>query len=130
MNTDERTIRYLIAQWHQATAAGDVDAILRLMAEDVVFLVCGKQPMKGRGAFEQGLREILKTHRIESKGDVQECHVYGDYAYCWTQLTVKMTPLAGGDPVERSGSALSIFHLDSATGSWLLLRDANLLPTA
>ena len=129
MNTDERTIRYLIAQWHQATAAGDVDAVLRLMAEDVVFLICGKPPMKGRSAFEQGLRDILKTHRIESTADVQECKVYGDYAYCWTQLTVKMTPVAGGDAVERSGSALSIFHLDSATGSWLLLRDANLLPS-
>jgi len=129
MNTDERTIRYLIAQWHQATAAGDVDAVLRLMAEDVVFLVSGKPPIKGRSAFEQGLRQILKTHRIESTADVQECKVFGDYAYCLTQLTVKMTPLAGGDTVERSGSALSIFHLDSSTGSWLLSRDANLLPS-
>ena len=128
MNTDEQTIRYLIAQWHRATAAGDVDTILRLMSEDVVFLVCGKPPMKGRSAFEEGLRGILKTHRIESTGEVLECEVSEGLAYCWTQLTVSMTPLAGGDTNVRSGSALSIFRLNT-DGAWQLVRDANLLGT-
>lgn len=128
MNPDEQAIRNLIAEWHRATAAGDVDTILGLMSEDVVFLVSGKPPMKGRDAFEKGLRELLKSHRVESKGEVQECEVSGDLAYCWTLLTVRITPLAGGEPGERSGSALSIFRKQS-NGSWQLVRDANLLPT-
>ena len=33
MTQDERAIRELIATWHRATAAGDVDMVLRLMAE-------------------------------------------------------------------------------------------------
>ena len=129
MNTDEQTIKYLIERWHRATADGDVDTILGLMSEDVVFLVCGKPPMKGRSAFEEGLRGILKTHRIESTGEVQECEVSDGLAYCWTQLTVRMTPLAGGDTTVRSGSALSIFKLNE-NGSWQLARDANLMATA
>jgi uncharacterized protein (TIGR02246 family) len=128
MNTDKLTIKNLIARWHRATAEGDVDTILGLMSEDVVFLVCGKPPMKGRSAFEEGLRSILKTHRIESTGEVQECEVSEGLAYCWTQLTVRMTPLAGGETNERSGSALSIFRLNE-NGAWQLVRDANLLPT-
>ena len=56
MSTDEQAIRNLVEQWHRATAAGDVDTVLRLMAEDVVFLMAGKPPMKGRSTFEQGLR--------------------------------------------------------------------------
>ena len=52
MSTDEQAIRDLVAQWHTATAKGDVDTVLGLMAEDVVFLAAGKQPMRGRGAFE------------------------------------------------------------------------------
>jgi uncharacterized protein (TIGR02246 family) len=129
METDEQAIRHLVEQWHRATAVGDVDTILGLMSEDAVFLVCGKQPMKGRDAFENGLRDILKTHRIDSTGEVQECKVADDLAYCWTQLTVRITPLSGGDSNERSGSALSIFRKQT-NGSWQLVRDANLLPPA
>ena len=129
MSPDEQAIRNLIAEWHRATAAGDVDTILGLMSEDVVFLVSGKPPMKGRDAFEKGLRELLESHRIESNGEVQECEVSGDLAYCWTMLTVRIIPLSGGDSSERSGSALSIFRKQT-NGSWRLVRDANLLPTA
>ncbi len=56
MTTDEQAIRRLVAQWHTATAAGDVEVVLGLMAEDVVFLVPDQPPMKGRSTFEKGLR--------------------------------------------------------------------------
>jgi len=39
MSTDEQAIRDLVALWHSATAKGDIDTVLGLMAEDVVFLV-------------------------------------------------------------------------------------------
>jgi uncharacterized protein (TIGR02246 family) len=81
MNTDEQAISDLIALWHRATAAGDVDTVLSLMAEDAVFLV-GQPPMRGRDAFERGLRGLLTQHRIESTGDVQELEVSGSLAYC------------------------------------------------
>ena len=97
MSSDEQSIRNLVAQWHRATAAGDVDTILRLMAADVVFLIAGKPPMRGRSAFEQGLRSLLVSHRVDSRGDIQEVEVSGDIGYCWTLLTVRMTPLSGGD---------------------------------
>ena len=60
MTTDEQSIRNLVAQWHSATAAGDVKNVLSLMAEDVVFLVAGQPPMKGRSMFEKGLRRLLE----------------------------------------------------------------------
>jgi uncharacterized protein (TIGR02246 family) len=129
MGDDEQAIRALIAKWHRATAAGDVDSVLPLMAEDVVFLVPGKPPMKGRGAFERGLRALLAGHRVDSTGDVEEVSVSGDLAYGWTRLSVRITPLAGGEAVERSGSALSIFRKRPG-GAWVLVRDANLLPAA
>jgi uncharacterized protein (TIGR02246 family) len=129
MSRDEDAIRSLVAEWHRATAAGDVDAVLRLMAEDVVFLVAGKPPMKGRRVFEQGLRTLLASHRVESTGDVQEIEVSGDLAYCWTILTVRVTPLAGGSSNQRQGSALSVLRRQS-DGSWVLTRDANLLAPA
>ena len=129
MSTDEQAIRNLVAQWHSATAAGDVDTVLGLMSRDVVFLIAGRPPMRGRDGFERGLRELLKTHRIESGGDIQELQVSGDLAYCWTLLNVRVVPLAGGTVNQRTGNALSIFRRQP-DGRWLLVRDANLLPTA
>jgi uncharacterized protein (TIGR02246 family) len=127
MNADEQAIRKLIERWHQATAAGDVDTVLQLMSDDVVFLVAGKPPMRGRAAFEQGLRQLLRSNRIESSGEVQEIAVSGDLAYSWTALEVRIIPLAGGDANRRSGQALSILR-KQGNGSWAIVRDANLLP--
>ena len=129
MNPDENAIRTLVATWHRATAAGDVDAVLPLMAADVVFLVAGQPPMKGRGTFEKGLRTLLASSRIQSTGDVQEVAVSGDLAYCWSVLNVEITPLAGGNTVRRSGSALSILR-KLPGGDWVIIRDANLLAVA
>jgi uncharacterized protein (TIGR02246 family) len=129
MSTDERAVRDLVALWHSATAAGDVETVLGLMSEDVVFLVAGQPPMRGRGSFERGLRSLLTPHRIESTGEVQEVQVAGSLAYCWTNLTVRIVPLTGGNPTLRVGSALSILR-KQANGSWVLTRDANLLSPA
>jgi uncharacterized protein (TIGR02246 family) len=129
MTPDEQALRDLVALWHRATAAGDVDTVLRLMAEDVVFLVAGHPPMHGRSGFEQGLRGLLAQHRIESSSEIREIEVCGSLAYCWNQLTVRVVPRAGGSGVLRAGSALSIFR-KQPDGSWLLVRDANLLAQA
>jgi uncharacterized protein (TIGR02246 family) len=129
MTSDEQAIRNLVAVWHSATAAGNVDTVLSLMAEDVIFLVAGHPPMRGRSSFESGLRRLLATHRIESTGEVQEVKVSGDFAYCWTELTVRIVPQSGGDAVTRAGSALSILRKE-AGGSWVVVRDANMLPPA
>jgi uncharacterized protein (TIGR02246 family) len=134
MSSDEADIRALIQRWHEATALGDVDAVLALMSEDVEFFVAGKQSMKGRAAFAAGLRGLLKTHRIVSSGDVREVQVSGDLAFAVSLLHVRIIATdAGGEDVGgesvRSGHALSVFRRQ-ADGSWLLIRDANLLPSA
>lgn len=129
MHVDEQAIRTLVAKWHGATAAGDVESVLQLMAEDVVFLVAGQPPMKGRGAFEKGLRGLLASHRIASTGEVQEVEISGNLAYCWSMLNVEITPNLGGSKMVRSGSSVSILRKQS-NGAWLIVRDANLLALA
>ena len=129
MSSDELAIRNLVALWHSATAAGDVDTVLGLMAEDVVVLVAGRPPMRGRSSFESGLRGLLAEHRIESTGEVQEVEVSGRLAYCWSRLSVRIVPLSGGSSTARTGNAVSILRKD-ASGAWVVWRDANLLPSA
>jgi len=130
MHPDERAIRDLIALWHRATAAGDVDTVLGLMTDDVVFLVAGQPPMKGRAAFERGLRGLLAGHQVESTHEIHEVVVDGDLAYSWTDLQVRVVSRDGGDaPPARSGSTLSVLRRQ-ADGRWRMVRDANLLAAA
>ncbi|MES2957390.1 MAG: SgcJ/EcaC family oxidoreductase [Pseudomonadota bacterium] len=126
MNIDEQSIRDLVSTWHTATAAGDVEAVLSLMTEDVVFLRAGQPPMKGRSAFEKGLRALLQANDIESMSEVQEVGISGPLAYCWSVLRVQITPKAGGKPVVRTGSAVSILR-KQVNGTWAVVRDANML---
>jgi len=129
MSADEQAIRELIAHWLQATREGNVEAVLALMAPDVIFLVPGQPPMQGRAAFEKGLRGVLSTHTIESRSTIEEVVVVGDLAYSRTQLSVTISSKHGNLPMQRTGHTLSILR-KGADGKWLLTRDANLLGAA
>jgi uncharacterized protein (TIGR02246 family) len=123
MSSDERAIRDLIATWLSASAAGDIAKVLSLMSEDVIFLVAGRSFGKEEFEASQG---ILASHRLETSSEVKEVVVSRDLAYARTDLTVTMTPLAGGPSQRRSGPTLSIFRR-GPDGRWVLVRDANLL---
>src|SRR3569832_922679 len=51
MNHDERAIRELFAMWLRATAEGDVAQLLRLLDDDVAFIMPGQPLMRGREAY-------------------------------------------------------------------------------
>jgi len=127
MQADEQAIRDLVATWMRASAAGDAEGLIPLMAEDVVFLLPGQPPMRGRDAFIAAMREGFKQIRMEATSDIQEIHVFGDLAYCWNHLSVTITPRAGSaSSKRRSGYVLSVLRKD-ASGKWVISRDANLL---
>ena len=122
---DEQQIRDLVGTWMSATKAGDVDTVLSLMTDDVVFLVAGQAPF-GKQKFAEALRAPVgaKLPKIDGRNDIQEIRVFGDWAYMWTRLSVEMTP-PGGAPMKRAGHTLSV--LRKTGGRWQLARDANLL---
>ena len=125
---DNEKIREVVAAWMRATADGDSETILSLMAEDAVFLLPGQPPMRGREAFAAAFRSAVRQVHIEGKPDIQEIHVVGNYAFCWNQLSVTVTPLQGGPAQRRAGPTLSVFRKE-ADGRWILFRDANMLTT-
>jgi uncharacterized protein (TIGR02246 family) len=127
MGNDEQEIRQLVATWIDATKTGDIDTVLSLMAEDVVFLVTGQPPMIGKAAFAAAMRAQSGQGRpqFEGKSEIQEIQVLGEWAYMWTKLTVVITPQGGAQPVTRAGNTLTI--LKKQNGKWVLTRDANML---
>jgi uncharacterized protein (TIGR02246 family) len=124
--SDEQRIRDLVGTWMSATKAGDVDTVLSLMTDDVVFLVAGQAPF-GKQKFAEAMRSPAGAvlPKIEGRSDIQEIRVAGDWAFMWSQLTVEVTPPGGGAPIKRAGHTLSV--LRKSGGRWQLARDANLL---
>jgi uncharacterized protein (TIGR02246 family) len=123
MTDDERAIRGVVATWMAASQAGDVDTVLGLMADDVVFMVPGREPF-GKAEFAASA-QAMKGVRFEGASDIHEIKVLGDWAYLRNYLSVKVTP-PGGSPMRRAGYTLTILR-KGPNGKWLLARDANLV---
>ena len=130
MTSDETAIRELVATWMSATKACDLETVLCLMAEDVVFLVAGQAPMIGKAAYAKaaGVQSSAGRPTFDGQSEIQELKVFADWAYMWSRLTVTVTPAGGGKTTVRKGHTLSIFRRER--GRCVLARDANLLTVA
>jgi uncharacterized protein (TIGR02246 family) len=126
MTDDESAIRELVATWMRASEAGDVNTVLSLMTDDVVFMVPGREPF-GKKAFT-AQSGAMTDMRMQGTNEIREIKVLGDWAYIRNFIQVTMTP-PGGEPVRRAGYTLSILRKE-ADGRWRLARDANLLTQA
>ena len=127
MDADEQAIRSLVSTWIEASAAGDLARVLELMDDDVVFLGPGRPPMTKDG-FVAASRAMEGHVRIDGTAHIQEIRVFGDWAYCWNQLTMTMQPVSGGAATRRGGPALSILR-KRPDGRWVIVRDANMVTT-
>ena len=123
MSEDERAIRELVATWMAASRAGDLDTVLGLMTEDVVFMVPGRAPF-GKAAYAAQSRGMGEA-RLEGTSDIRELRILGDWAFMRNHIAISVTP-PGGKPQRRAGYTLTILRKE-ADGRWRLARDANLL---
>ena len=126
MTSDERAIHYVVETWMAATKAGDIETVLDLMTDDVVFLVPGQTPF-GKEAFRKASAGMESSGmQFDGESEIEEINVLGDWAYIRTKLKVTMRSGDGGAPIRRSGYTLTILRKE-ADGKWRLARDANLL---
>ena len=123
MSDDERAIRNLVDTWMRASAAGDADTVLSLMADDAIFTVPGREPF-GKDAF-RAAAEQMKNMRFSGAGDIREIQILGDWAYIRNYIEITIIP-PNGNTMHRSGYTLSILR-KQADGKWRLWRDANMV---
>jgi len=120
---DEQAIRELVDKWLAATKAGDLETVLSLMTDDVIFMVPGKEPF-GKEAFAANSK-AMKDYKVEATSDIRELEVSGDWAWMRQHLEVTITP-PDGNIIKKSGHVLSILR-KKPDRRWVLARDANLL---
>ena len=119
---NEQAIRDLVQLWISASEKGDVATLLSLLADDVVFMVPGKEPF-GKEAFAHSAGH-LKDMRLQVQSDIQEITILGEWA--WMRNHLAVTVMADGRSDHRVGYVLTILRKNSH-GNWVIARDANLL---
>lgn len=124
MQDDEREIRQLVSTWMDASKSGDIDKVLSLMTDDVVFLVTG-QPVMRKADFARAAQAQADAPAFDGSSEIQEIKVLGEWAFMWQKLIVSITPPDGTGSTKRAGYTLTIFQRQG--GKWKLARDANML---
>lgn len=123
MTEDEQAIRTLVESWMVASRNGDLDTVLSLMTDDVVFMVPGRDPFS-KEAFAAASQAMAGT-RMEGTSEIVELQILGEWAFIRNRIEVTATP-AEGASIRRSGYTLTLLRKE-ADGRWRLARDANLL---
>jgi uncharacterized protein (TIGR02246 family) len=106
MTDDERAIRQLVDHWLTAIQKGDLRAVLKLMDDDVTFMVPGRRSF-GKEAFAVAFRQ-MKGARVSVKSHIQEIAIFGDLAYMRNHLEVTML-LLGAELVHGAAE-----HIENA----------------
>lgn len=127
MKSDEQAVRELHTTWIDAVNAADLERLLSLMTDDVVFLNPGQAPF-GRDGFPAGFSSAHQQYWLRCVSELQEVVVAGVVAHTLCRDSVHITPRAGGDATKFAGYRLTIYR-QQPDGRWLLARDAhNLAP--
>lgn len=122
MKEDEIAIRKLVDAWMSASKSGDLQTVLSLMTDDVVFMTVGQKPF-GKKEFQEN-SEKMKNTKLEGKSNIEEIKILGDWAYLRSHLEITTTS-PNSKPIKRLGYTLTL--LKKENGQWKLARDANLL---
>ena len=125
MGPDEREIREVHSTWIDAVNAGDLDGLITLMADDVVFLGPGQLPV-GRDGFAANFSAAHQQLRIDCISELEEVVVVGGVAYTRSQDALSVTPRAGGEATQLAGHRITVYR-EQSDGRWLLARDAHTL---
>jgi uncharacterized protein (TIGR02246 family) len=119
---DKQQIRQLVHTWLDASKRGDLPTLLKLLADDVLFITPSKEPF-GKEAFATANKQQMQDTQMEAAIDIKEIEVVDDWAWMRSFLRVSFTQ-EGKDPMRLSGHILTILQKNSA-GQWVIKRDAN-----
>jgi ketosteroid isomerase-like protein len=106
-----------------AINSNNIDSVLGMLTEDVVFLSAHEAPMVGKAAVRPWLDDYVKAYKTHWDKPVQEFVVNGDWAFERYSYKSTDTPRDGGAVVEDTGWGVVIYHHDG-DGKWRVARDA------
>ena len=106
-----------------AINSNNLDSLVAMFTEDVVFLAAHAPPIVGKPAVRKWAEDYLQAFTTHWNKTAQEFVIAGDWAFERYSYKSTDTPKAGGAAVEDTGWGLVIYHHDS-DGKWRVARDA------
>jgi ketosteroid isomerase-like protein len=106
-----------------AINSNNLDSLLGMLTEDVVFLSANEPVMVGKAAVRPWVASYFKTYRTHWEKPVQEFVVNGDWAYERYAYVSTDTSRTDGSVVRGTGWGLLLYHHDP-DGKWRVARDA------
>lgn len=117
---DMEAIQASTDQFASLLLAGDFDALVRLWAEDAVFMPPHHPAVKGRQALRSWLAAFPPVRRFTA--DIEAIDGRGDLAYVRGAYAMTLQPEGAPGPVDDAGKFLEI-RQKQPDGSWLLIAD-------
>ena len=104
----------------EAIKAGDVDALMKDLEDDVVFMPPADMTLYGRQEVEEWWRDYFEYFSIVNiENTERSVGVVGDCAVERTAYSVKLVPKKGGAPIYDDARFLDVWRRQS-DGSWKL----------
>jgi len=125
MGPDEQAIREVQSTWIDAVNAGELDRLLAMVTDDVVFLNPGDEGL-GLDGFSAKFSAAHRQLRICCVSELEDVVIVGEVAYTRSRDSLTVSPRAGGEESRLAGDRMTIY-CKQPDGRWLLARDANVL---
>src|SRR5437588_762414 len=128
MGPDEQAIREVQSTWIDAVNAGELDRLLAMVTDDVVFLNPGDEGL-GLDGFSAKFSAAHRQLRICCVSELEDVVIVGEVAYTRSRDSLSVSPLAGGEENRLAGGRMTIYRKQPG-GGWRLAGDAHWLAPA
>ena len=111
----------LVDAYVSASNAGDATALTALFTDDAVLMPGNAPTASGKEAIQAFYQSRFDQFTLELAASQAEAEGAGEWAFARGTYTIKLTPKAGGEPIEYSGKYMNISKRQ-ADGSWKMAR--------
>lgn len=120
--SDEQGVHAAHEAYVTAINTNDVNAIMALVTDDIVYLPPNGPALSGTAAVRPWLEGYVAAYRTHWEKTTVELIVSGDWAIEHYAYQSTDTPIAGGAAVTDTGKGVNIY-CRQADGSWRVARD-------
>jgi uncharacterized protein (TIGR02246 family) len=121
MNTDEKAIANVLASYQDALNQSSTDAVMKLYAEDGVFMPQSSPSSVGAQAVRKAYDAVFDAIKLSVKFDIAEIRqVAPDWAFARTNSAGRVKVNATGESAAEGNQELFVFQ--KIGGDWKIAR--------